>query len=765
MTSSRRYFVLLALASFLSCSVTPSVAQAQQLRPGPVSPAPVRPVHPVRPEHAGHPGPHPDGAPSITGSDSVGYSFCAESGCADGKHPYSALTPAADGNFYGTALGGVGTATGVIFKITPDAEYSVVYTFCETSGCLDGSYPNNRLIQDEYGNLWGTAYEGGANGSGTIFKLAPDGTFTKVYDFCSLASCADGAYPYGSSLVEGSDGNFYGEAYEDGPDYYGVAYKITPAGQLTVIHGFSSLPNYADGYYPYGDLVQGSDGKLYGWTEDGGVNNSGVLFSMDTDGSNFSVLYALCAESNCADGSYPYFGNLTEASDGNYYGVTYEGGANDSGEVFSISPGGTYTPIYSMCTLSSCADGYGQYAGTLALSSDGNFYGVSDYGGANDEGVLFQVTTTGTLTPVYSFCSASACADGSEPDGNLVQMEDGVFYGSTYSGGADGDGALFAVSTSPSLAGPLQMSFENPEVNVGQPDSFEWRSSNSFSTTMQQCNAFAKNENTGVLYPLGPVTGTLSNGSYGGVFTTPNAGSAGFYLVSLTCGGAETVYTTVYVAQVATTVTLTPTISPLVSGQTEVFNAAVTASDSSTVNEGSVVFACNGAHSAPIPVAGGVASLSIDTATVAADTYNCSATYSDSGPKYSGGASGPKYTGNQGTASITASSQTTSVTLTPANAILRQGNNVTLTATLSGQYFTPNAGTVTFSSLGWHATVPVDYSTGTASVNGLLDIPLGSYTVTVTYSGARGETGSSTQHTYTIEAPCAVTGPGPHPAC
>jgi uncharacterized repeat protein (TIGR03803 family) len=744
----------MSTAFLLNLALPCHVAQAQLERPAP--PPHPGPVRSPRPDRAGHAGPHPDGAPSITGSESVGYSFCPESGCADGKTSDSMLTAAADGNFYGTAISGGTTSGGVIFRITPLAQYSVVYTFCMVSGCLDGKEPNNTLIQDEHGNLWGTTEEGGASNHGTIFKLAPDGTYTKVYDFCSLASCADGAYPYGSGLMEGSDGNFYGETYEYGPASYGVAYKITPAGQLTVIHAFSSLPSYADGYYPYGDLLQGSDGKLYGWTYEGGLYDGGVLFSMDADGSNFTTLYAFCSQTDCTDGSYPYYGNLTEASDGNYYGVTYEGGANNSGEVFSISPGGTYTQIYSMCSISGCLDGYDQYIGTLALGSDGNFYGVSDYGGANDEGLLFQITTTGTLTPVYSFCSLSGCADGEKPDGNLAQMEDGTFYGSTYAGGANNDGALYGVTMTPSIPGPLQMSFEQGSINVGQTDSFEWFSSNSFSTTMQQCNAFAYNTSIGTLYPLGPVSGTLTNGSYGGIFTTAAAPTAGLYLVSVTCGGTETVYTEVDVEQIGTTVTLTPTVSPLVSGQTETFNVSVTAADSSTVNEGTVVLACNGAHTAPIPVVAGAVTLPVNTATVAADTYDCSATYSDGDRKYAQGS---------GTSNITATSQTTSVALTPASGTLRQGNTVTLTATLSGQYFTPNSGTVTFSSLGWSQTVPVDYATGTASTSPTLDIPTGSYTVTAPYSGARGAQGSSTQQTYTVDPPCSVAGRGPHPAC
>ena len=132
---------------------------------------------------------------------------------------------------------------------------------------------------------------------------------------------------------------------------------------------------------------------------------------------------------NDTDGANPYAG-LVQANDGNLYGTTKNGGANNGGTVFKITPGGALTRLYSFCSLSNCLDGYITYAG-LVQATDGNLYGTMVLGGAHDDGTVFKITPSGTRTTLYSFCSQSGCTDGRYPEAGLVQATDGNLYGTT----------------------------------------------------------------------------------------------------------------------------------------------------------------------------------------------------------------------------------------------------------------------------------------------------------------------------------------------
>ncbi len=146
---------------------------------------------------------------------------------------------------------------------------------------------------------------------------------------------------------------------------------------------------------------------------------------------------------NDSNGRYPYVG-LTQGNDGNFYGTTYVGGANGAGTVFKITPQGTLTTLYSFCSQQDCADGYNPTA-PLLLAADGNFYGTTRIsGGLNLGGTIFQITPTGTLTTLYTFCLVSGCPDGITPgSGALVQDSSGAFYGTTEWGGANHGGTVF----------------------------------------------------------------------------------------------------------------------------------------------------------------------------------------------------------------------------------------------------------------------------------------------------------------------------------
>jgi uncharacterized repeat protein (TIGR03803 family) len=206
--------------------------------------------------------------------------------------------------------------------------------------------------------------------------------------------------------------------------------------------------NGANGSSPFSSMIQGRDGVLYGTTAQGGTSSScvggcGTIFAITPLGS-LSTLYSLCTQPNCADGVLPSE-RLILATDGNFYGTTLNAGANlIGGTVFKITPAGTLSTLYNFCSQPNCADGYGP--SWVVEGADGNFYGVTYFGGvkgpcpANSTpgcGTVFKITRQGALTTLYNFCTQSFCSDGSNPFAGLVQGSGGSLYGVTTGGGTN----------------------------------------------------------------------------------------------------------------------------------------------------------------------------------------------------------------------------------------------------------------------------------------------------------------------------------------
>jgi uncharacterized protein (TIGR03437 family) len=389
-----------------------------------------------------------------------------------GGGPTSALVQGTDNSFYGTTPGGGPSENGTVFKIAPDGTFTTLYGFCSQTNCPDGSQPNG-LIQASDGNLYGTTQAGGANNDqGTVFKITPGGTLTTLYSFCPQSSCADGQNPL-AGLIQGSDGNLYGTTSASGASTHfgGTVFKITPGGSLTTLYNFCSLASCADGSQPEAGLTQGSDGDFYGTTAHGGANsenNDGTVFKV-TPGGMLTTLHSFCSQSDCADGLSPSTG-LIQASDGNFYGTSTNGGPG--GSVFKITPGGTLTTLHSFCSGGSpCIDGKTPSAG-LIQAADGNLYGTTSTGGANSSanagaggGTIFKITLGGALTTVYSFCSQHACADGLGPKAGLIQASDGSFIGATSGGGPHGAGTVFRLVPGGSPAVPPAINTSGGVVN------------------------------------------------------------------------------------------------------------------------------------------------------------------------------------------------------------------------------------------------------------------------------------------------------------
>jgi uncharacterized repeat protein (TIGR03803 family) len=403
------------------------------------------------------------------------FTSLASFGGSNGTEPAASLVQGLDGYFYGTTYYGgtrFGSGYGAVFGITGGGELTLVYGFCAHKHCADGGESSAGLILGEGGNFYGTTRYGGAYLGGTVFRITPGGKLSTLYSFCAQPNCTDGALPF-AGLVQASDGNFYGTTYSGGPNVFcgnppvgcGTVFKMTSNGALTTLYNFCSQTDCADGASPHAGLIQATDGDLYGITASGGTYGEGSIFRINPAGK-LTTLYSFCTQPGCTDGSIPFAG-LIQASDGNFYGTTSQGGnlacfaPYGCGTVFKITPSGALTTLHAFG--SQTADGVFPYAG-LIQASDGNFYGTTYQGGANAQGAIFEITSGGTLTTLYSFCSVGDCDDGQWPFAGLVQASNGSFYGTAAVGGAYNDGTVFSLNMG---LGPF-VTFVRASGKVGQ---------------------------------------------------------------------------------------------------------------------------------------------------------------------------------------------------------------------------------------------------------------------------------------------------------
>jgi uncharacterized repeat protein (TIGR03803 family) len=390
-----------------------------------------------------------------SGSSVVTYTKLVDFGEGNGQYPNVFIAQATDGNFYSTAYRGGTYENGAVFKMTPNGAVTVLYSFCPE--CQDGKLPESGVIEATDGTFYGTTLEEGdgryrnANSGGTIYTITSAGSYATLYNFCSLLGCRDGSNP-GAPLVQASDGNFYGVTGGGGKNHNaGTVFRITPQGNLTTLYSFCAQTNCADGSFPQG-LILASDGNFYGVALAGGngafclystQGGCGTIFKITPQGK-FTTLYNFCSQANCPDGYYPVGRLVQSSTDGKLYGRTDNNG--QYGTIFSLSSIGAFTTLHLFCSLPNCADGDSPTG--LIQANDGNFYGTAAAGGSNGRGTAFEITSTGTLTTLYNFCSQGGkqCSDGEGPQG-MIQGTDGTFYGVTYSGGRAGHGVAFQLAT------------------------------------------------------------------------------------------------------------------------------------------------------------------------------------------------------------------------------------------------------------------------------------------------------------------------------
>lgn len=392
-----------------------------------------------------------------------------------GANPYGGVTLGPGGALYGTASIGGTSGAGIVYKVGPAGRQTILYNF---TGGIDGGNPQAGVVFDPSGNLYGTATEGGVSGGGVVFRLSPTGEETVLYNF------AFGNRP-SSGLVRDSDGNLYGTGFtgllpgcvykidsggnettlytfkgvpdginaagglilDQSGNLYGTAaggsfdagviFKITPGGVEKVLYNFTGG---ADGRNPNGPLVRDASGNLYGTTQNGGASNWGTVFKLDKAGHE-TVLYSFTGG---ADGGTPTAGVIRD-SDGNLYGTNDIAGASapicaeiGCGLVFKLDSTGHETVLYSF------SNGPYMYPGVSKLIRDsaGNLYGTIHDGGPTGEGGVFKVDSSGKGTILYAFPGG----DGVDPGANLTRTPSGTILGTTVFGGEWNAGTVFMIS-------------------------------------------------------------------------------------------------------------------------------------------------------------------------------------------------------------------------------------------------------------------------------------------------------------------------------
>jgi uncharacterized repeat protein (TIGR03803 family) len=356
-------------------------------------------------------------------------------GATNGENPAAGLVMDKSGNLYGTTVDGPGcnpTACaplpGMVYELTSTGTETILYSF---KGSPDGANPYGGLILDASNNAYGTTRAGGTSNMGSVFKLATTGE-KLLHSFTGPP--ADGALPY-AGVIADSAGNLYGTTSAGGASNSGVVFKVNSAGTETVLYSFTGG---ADGAFPYGGLLRNSAGNLYGTTSAGGITTGncypsgcGVLFVVTPAGKE-TVLHSFTGS---PDGASPYAGLIADSSD-NLYGTTFNGGTgactSGCGVVFELEKAGTETVLHSFVGYPT--DGAFPSAG-LVRDSSGNLYGTATYGGGSDSGVVFELATTGTETVLYSFLGTT---DGAVPRAGLILDSTGNLYGTTYGGGETG---------------------------------------------------------------------------------------------------------------------------------------------------------------------------------------------------------------------------------------------------------------------------------------------------------------------------------------
>jgi uncharacterized repeat protein (TIGR03803 family) len=353
----------------------------------------------------------------------------------DGQEPWASLVEGADAKLYGTARNGGLHINGIVFRLNKNGDaYETLHHF--DGGIDEGYRPEGTLIRASDGALYGTTRNGGRGNIGSVYKLQQDGS-----GFATLRSfsvCGGDGSETSSRLLAATDGYLYGTTFRGGAYEFGAIFKVRNDGaDYRLLHSFDF--DTSDGVNPYEGLIEGSDGMLYGATRFGGGVDAGTVYKLNTDGSSYNVIHRFTGTNGT--GRLPTAG-VIEGSDGKLYGRTLEGGSSGGATIFRLNRDGTGFMILRDSPVSG-GNRYYAYSG-LIEGRDGRLYGNSSWDGDHAAGTVFGLNKDGTRYEVLHHFNTIG-GDGNYPEGGVIEASDGKLYGTTSSGGAFDSGVLFRI--------------------------------------------------------------------------------------------------------------------------------------------------------------------------------------------------------------------------------------------------------------------------------------------------------------------------------
>ena len=316
-----------------------------------------------------------------------------------------------------------------ILPVASQAAPVVNYEVIHKLNGEEGFAPSGALVAGPGGKLYGTTAFGAAYSRGASFKSSTSGKLKTLYAFGAPGTPQ--ARPSGGLTLAG-DGNFYGGARGDSGQH-DVVYRMTPQGETTTLFDLNTSSCRA----PAGKLALAQDGRLYGMTYFGGANDRGCIYSVGTDGV-FTLLHSMAA----ADGAGDSYSRLVVSSDGYLYGTSPYGGAHDGGTLFRVSTTGEFEVIHAFASPGSSEAA--EPTKGLVEGPDGMLYGSAYRGGAQDLGVIYRIAKDGSqLSVILDYAEFGR---GLRPAGELALGSDGQLYGAAFKGGIRGLGQYFRVT-------------------------------------------------------------------------------------------------------------------------------------------------------------------------------------------------------------------------------------------------------------------------------------------------------------------------------
>jgi uncharacterized repeat protein (TIGR03803 family) len=393
------------------------------------------------------------------------YSFCSLSACADGDDPQGSLLVDSRGTIFGvTKLGGTFKAGTIYALVNVSSRWveQVIYNFCPDAGCPDGSFPTSGIIKDSTGNFYGTTIAG-ANAHGVVFEYTPSSSQYKVlYRFCSKKNCADGGAPSGLTYAGAAAGlpydgasPLYGTTQNGGKNNSGVVFALAKNAKgvwkETVLHRFCDINGCTkDGFWPNGGLTMNSAGNLYGTTTSGGTFDQGVIYGLEPVQKKKKIKWVETVLYNfCSTNpcpENPQAGPTIDAA-GNLLGTTKNGGqgVEPFGTLYKLTPGGQFSTLYSFCHNGDPCPDGAFPIDSVVLDASGNIFGTTEIGGNTDSGGVIFAINP-TFHVLHTFCSVTGCKDGWDPEGGLSLDPSGNLFGTTTQGGDHNSGNVFEMT-------------------------------------------------------------------------------------------------------------------------------------------------------------------------------------------------------------------------------------------------------------------------------------------------------------------------------